>query len=76
MKNTTRVITVHNHPSGHLVSSKDDLDITDHLIQAGRILYIKLIDHINYSTEAYEAFRGIGLMDELEKSLSMSLLIR
>ncbi|MFD1260247.1 JAB domain-containing protein [Entomomonas asaccharolytica] len=69
MKNATRVIAVHNHPSGRLVPSKDDLDITDRLIQVGRILNIALVDHLIISTEAYESFRGMGLMDELEKSL-------
>lgn len=69
MKNAIRVIAVHNHPSGHLVPSKEDLDITDRLIQVGRILNIDLVDHLIISTETYESFRGMGLMDELEKSL-------
>lgn len=69
MKNATRVIAVHNHPSGRLVPSKEDLDITDRLIQVGRILNISLIDHLIISTEAYESFKSMGLMDELEKSL-------
>lgn len=69
MKNATRVIAVHNHPSGRLVPSKNDLDITDRLIQVGRILNIDFIDHLIISTESYESFRGMGLMDELEKSL-------
>ena len=69
MKNATRVIAIHNHPTGRLVPSKEDLDITDRLIQVGRILNIHLVDHLIISTEAYETFRGMGLMDELEKSL-------
>lgn len=69
MKNAVRVIAVHNHPSGRLVPSKNDLDITDRLIQVGRILNIELLDHLVISTENYESFRGMGLMDELEKSL-------
>lgn len=69
MKNATRVIAVHNRPSGRLVPSKEDLDITDRLIQVGRILNISLIDHLIISTEAYESFKSMGLMDELEKSL-------
>lgn len=69
MKNAVRVIAVHNLPSGRLVPSKNDLDITDRLIQVGRILNIDLIDHHVISTENYESFRGMGLMDELEKSL-------
>ncbi|NUF08515.1 JAB domain-containing protein [Snodgrassella sp. ESL0324] len=70
MKNASRVIAIHNHPSGRLVPSKADLDITDRLIQVGRILNIALIDHLIISTEAYESFRNMGIMDDLEKSLT------
>lgn len=69
MKNATRVIAIHNHPSGRLIPSKSDLDITDRLIQVGRILNIYLIDHLIISTENYESFKSMGVMDELEKSL-------
>ena len=69
MKNATRVIALHNPPSGRLVPSKEDLDITDRLIQVGRILNIHLVDHLIISTEGYESLRSMGLMDELEKSL-------
>lgn len=70
MKNATRVIAIHNHPSGRLVPSKADLDITDRLIQVGRILNIALVDHLIISTEAYESFRNMGIMDDLEKTLT------
>lgn len=69
MKNATRVIAIHNHPTGRLAPSKADLDITDRLIQVGRILNIALVDHLIISTEAYESFRSMGIMDDLEKSL-------
>lgn len=70
MKNATRVIAIHNHPTGRLAPSKADLDITDRLIQVGCILNIALVDHLIISTEAYESFRSMGIMDDLEKSLT------
>ena len=70
MKNATRVIAIHNHPTGRLAPSKADLDITDRLIQVGRILNIALVDHLIISTEAYESFKTMGIMDDLEKSLT------
>lgn len=70
MKNATRVIAIHNHPTGRLAPSKADLDITDRLIQVGRILNIALVDHLIISTEAYESFRSMGIMADLEKSLT------
>jgi DNA repair protein RadC len=69
MKNASRVIAIHNHPSGRLVPSESDKDITDRLIQVGRILNIEFVDHLIISPETYISFRSIGLMDELEASL-------
>ena len=69
MKNATRVITVHNHLLDRLLPSEVDKDITDRLIQVGRILNIQLIDHLIITIENYVAFKGLGLMEELEKNL-------
>ncbi|WP_430876230.1 JAB domain-containing protein [Gilliamella sp. G0441] len=69
MKNASRVILVHNHPSGSLTPSEADKDITDRLIQVGRILNIDLIDHLIITPKTYISFRSTKLMDELEQSL-------
>ncbi|MCX8665228.1 MULTISPECIES: JAB domain-containing protein [unclassified Gilliamella] len=69
MKNASRVILVHNHPSGSLMPSEADKDITDRLIQVGRILNINLIDHLIITPKTYISFRSTKLMDELEQSL-------
>ena len=69
MKNASRVILVHNHPSGSLTPFEADKDITDRLIQVGRILNIDLIDHLIITPKSYISFRSTKLMDELEQSL-------
>ncbi|MDF7670676.1 JAB domain-containing protein [Orbaceae bacterium ESL0721] len=69
MKNASRVILIHNHPSGSLTPSDSDKDITDRLIQVGRILNIELVDHLIITPTMYLSFRQIELMQELEKSL-------
>jgi len=40
------VILAHNHPSGDPTPSKKDIDITRRLIEAGKILGIRIIDHV------------------------------
>jgi len=40
------VIVAHNHPSGNLKPSEDDIEITKQLIHAGKILDISLVDHV------------------------------
>lgn len=40
------IIMAHNHPSGDPTPSKEDIDITRRLIEAGKILGISVFDHI------------------------------
>lgn len=40
------IILVHNHPSGSITPSKEDIDITNRIEEAGKILGIKVLDHI------------------------------
>lgn len=44
--NASSIIIAHNHPSGGLEPSQADIEITKKLIHAGKILDIKIIDHI------------------------------
>ena len=46
MKGVASIIVCHNHPSGELTPSEDDLAITQRLIKSGEILSISLIDHL------------------------------
>lgn len=40
------VILIHNHPSGDPTPSREDIEVTDRLIDAGRIVGINVLDHI------------------------------
>ena len=44
--NTPSIIVVHNHPSGDPAPSSQDVDITNELISAGKLLGIELLDHV------------------------------
>lgn len=44
--NANSIIVAHNHPSGSVDPSKDDVDVTRTLRKAGKILDIVLLDHI------------------------------
>lgn len=56
----TGIIVAHNHPSGNLEPSDEDINITRRLIQAGKILGISLIDHIIVSTKGYTSLKEKG----------------
>lgn len=67
-KGALKIILVHNHPSGTIKPSMEDKDTTDRLIQVGKIICIKVEDHLIITPATYLSFNNIGLMDELEKS--------
>lgn len=50
------IILCHNHPSGELKPSKDDIIITDNLIKAGKFMGIEIYDHIIITKEEYFSF--------------------
>jgi DNA repair protein RadC len=58
--NSVSIIISHNHPSGNLLPSKHDEDMTERLIQSGKILGIHVIDHIIFSKNGYFSFRENG----------------
>nr|VFK40195.1 MAG: DNA repair protein RadC [Candidatus Kentron sp. SD]VFK45743.1 MAG: DNA repair protein RadC [Candidatus Kentron sp. SD] len=67
-KNAVSVVLVHNHPSGAVKPSDADKDITDHLIQVGRILNIQVVDHLVIAPETFFSFEMGGFMEELRQS--------
>ncbi len=49
------IIIVHNHPSGNLEPSEDDLRITERIKEAGEIMGIELLDHIIISKKGFKS---------------------
>lgn len=54
------IIFVHNHPSGDPEPSREDIDTTERLIQAGNILGIKVLDHIIIGDGKYVSLKEKG----------------
>ena len=54
------VILVHNHPSGVLTPSKEDIDVTTRIREAGRIIGIQLLDHLIVSSSGYLSMKEEG----------------
>jgi DNA repair protein RadC len=50
------IILAHNHPSGNLNPSQEDLKLTKKLSEAGKLLDISVIDHIIYTNSGYYSF--------------------
>lgn len=56
------VMLAHNHPSGVLKPSADDISITKQMVEAGMILGISVLDHIIITTKGYFSFKNEGLI--------------
>lgn len=56
------IILCHNHPSGNLKPSPEDLALTKKLKQAGDLLDIKVMDHIIVAGNSYFSFADEGLI--------------
>jgi DNA repair protein RadC len=56
------IIVSHNHPSGSLEPSAEDLQITKRLQDAGKLLGIELVDHVIISQQGYMSFRERNLL--------------
>lgn len=62
-KSAASVILIHNHPSGDPSPSREDLEVTKRLVEAGKILGITVLDHIIVGEGKYASFKEQGLMD-------------
>lgn len=56
------VILAHNHPSGDVSPSKDDIDLTRRLVQAGDIMGIEVLDHIIIAAADFLSLKERRLM--------------
>ena len=62
LANSSSIVVAHNHPSGNLKPSNQDLRITKELQDAGTFLKIKVLDHLILTSESYTSFADEGLI--------------
>lgn len=63
-KQAVSIIVCHNHPSGTLRPSQADIDLTRKLREAGKLLDIRLVDHLIVADGGYFSFADEGMMGE------------
>jgi len=61
-KNATGLILCHNHPSGALKPSAQDINLTKNIINAGKTLDIVIPDHLIIGGDGYFSFADKGIM--------------
>jgi DNA repair protein RadC len=60
--NAAAIILSHNHPSGNLSPSEEDIKLTATLRKAGEFLELPIVDHLIVTSEGYYSFADEGLM--------------
>jgi len=61
-KLASSIILVHNHPSGNLRPSQNDLNITKKLAKGARLLDMHVVDHLIVHQDQYFSFADQGLL--------------
>jgi DNA repair protein RadC len=60
--NATAMMLCHNHPSGNVLPSDHDKVLTRNIINGGKLLEIKILDHIIIGIDKYFSFADSGLI--------------
>lgn len=56
------IVLVHNHPSGDPEPSREDIALTDKLIEGGKLLDVQVLDHVIFGNDIYYSFADQGLI--------------
>lgn len=68
-KRAVYIVLIHNHPSGELLPSRSDIDLTNQVMEVGKMHSIPLIEKLIISQTGYFSFKDTGLLLELQMSL-------
>lgn len=58
--NSSRILVMHNHPSGNITPSKEDIAMTNRLSECGDLLGIKVLDHLIIGENDFYSFKQEG----------------
>ncbi|MBV7508603.1 hypothetical protein KW850_25640 [Bacillus sp. sid0103] len=63
LNNCASIIVCHQHPSQNVQPSREDLEVTRRLVEAGKILGIEVLDHLIVNADAeYYSLKAEGKM--------------
>lgn len=64
LSNAHSIVVGHNHPSGEVSASPEDVGVTDRLVKAGKLMRIEVLDHIIVSDGNYCSLKQEGKWPE------------
>ena len=61
-QSSASIVCVHNHPSGDPTPSREDLEVTHRLMDAGEVIGIDVLDHVIVGRDGYVSMKEGGLI--------------
>jgi DNA repair protein RadC len=58
----TPLILIHQHPSGDPEPSREDIELTERLVEGAKLLGIRILDHIVIGEDRYISFADRGIL--------------
>ena len=58
----SQIVLVHNHPSGSAEPSRQDMELTERISEAAKLVDMRLLDHVIIARGAHYSFRGHNLV--------------
>lgn len=62
LSSAASIMVAHNHPSGETTESREDVEITKRLAEAGKLMGIELLDHIIIGDGKYNSLKEKGVI--------------
>lgn len=60
--NAVSMVMAHNHPSGNIQPSAQDIQLTKNMVESGKLLEITVLDHVIITAESYFSFLDQGFI--------------
>ncbi len=62
IKSAASIVLVHNHPTGVPTPSREDIEVTERFVDAGRVVGIDVLDHVIIGDGKFESLRETGYL--------------
>jgi DNA repair protein RadC len=62
LSSAASIMVAHNHPSGETTASREDVEVTKRLAEAGKLMGIELLDHLIIGDGTYNSLKEKGII--------------
>ena len=70
LSNAAYILCFHNHPSGDPEASEEDKKVSRKMAEAGKLLGIRLLDHIVIGEDSFCSLKEMGVLEEMDQEVA------